>query len=790
MEVVKETKRLISHKDVLIAATWRYLLKACWLFFPAILFIFIALSCFWHLPQGRDLTVMVLEDLRYELSPTLFVLIVALLFWVIVTWYSSRIVAQAKDFQLPDHHHIWQIFLVQTPRVLAFTCITIILFGFIQAEMYTRHGKEWAGIWWYLLLFASYGLYIIFYSLSQWFAKRPKMSKEERKKFLETSRTYTYVILCILIVITIKIQRFWALVVFLLCLQAALVFMLILRREIDEIKKAGVDTSPETLANANITPHSKLFKKLKHIILAKGDREYFIFFSIISIFALGVYLAATIDLKFSLWIGSMPFLLLAFGVLLGFGNIVATLSVFKRFNIHMLFFVWSLLLGKIIDPHFTILPDKKVNENASFNNRQTLKEYFINWVNDSSRKKYLDSDTVEKYPVYFVIANGGASRSGYWVASILSRLEDTSSNNFSNHLFCLSGASGGSVGNATFFNLLRMKDSLMKIDASTHRFWKASTKYLESDFLTFTLGRTLGRDLFRHVIPSFKKMTHDRADALAQSLEHAPNEKDFLYNSFAIPFSYLITQKNDSSYKLPVFCINTTRMQDGRPAVISNIDIGDTSNYFNNRIDVLSLLVSNGKERDMKLSTAVVLGASFPYLSPAGRIDSWTDSSCERLSHYFVDGGYFDNSGAGVVNEMLIAMNNLNGMLKNEPRLQKYANKLDFYVLHITNTDVKKSKLHRINPFTNDLMSPVQTIMGSYGTQTLVNDQRLKNFLKSTYGNSSHYINIDLYADTTSLKKFSMNWVISDHQRARMDTNLKYNKTFQQECEKVRKWTY
>ncbi len=57
-------------------------------------------------------------------------------------------------------------------------------------------------------------------------------------------------------------------------------------------------------------------------------------------------------------------------------------------------------------------------------------------------------------------------------------------------------------------------------------------------------------------------------------------------------------------------------MQDGAPSVISTIAIDPLT--FNNRIDVLARLIG---DNDMKLSTAVVLGASFPYVSPAGRID-------------------------------------------------------------------------------------------------------------------------------------------------------------------------
>ena len=74
----------------------------------------------------------------------------------------------------------------------------------------------------------------------------------------------------------------------------------------------------------------------------------------------------------------------------------------------------------------------------------------------------------------------------------------------------------------------------------------------------------------------------------------------------------------------------------------------------------------------MKLSTAVVMGARFPYLSPAGRINN----------SYYVDGGYFDNSGAGIVNEMLIALNEyIRVSISTRPWLAK----LRFYVIHAQN---------------------------------------------------------------------------------------------------------
>lgn len=238
-----------------------------------------------------------------------------------------------------------------------------------------------------------------------------------------------------------------------------LVLLLILRREIDTANQ--IDEIGESEDKPLVSSRSGVWKKLKYIISHKEDRQYFKLFQWVSLCAVAVYIITINSLDISILIGSFPFLLLAFGVLLGIGNIIATVSVLARFNFHLLFFIFSLLLGKFVDPHFTELTTKE-KTNTLFSERQTLKEYFSNWVNNPVRKNVLDDTTIKRYPVYFVIANGGASRSGYWVASILSKLQDTTGGKFANHLFCLSGASGGSVGNATFSTCCVIKNSLLQ----------------------------------------------------------------------------------------------------------------------------------------------------------------------------------------------------------------------------------------------------------------------------------------------------------------------------------------
>src|SRR5205085_4679417 len=137
---------------------------------------------------------------------------------------------------------------------------------------------------------------------------------------------------------------------------------------------------------------------------------------------------------------------------------------------------------------------------------------------------------------------------------------------------------------------------------------------------------------------------NDRAGALEQVVESSVQRCDEkLKPAFDENFSSLLAMKKTIS-ALPILCINVTQMQDGSPGVISNILI-DRKN-FNNRVDVLSLLPDS---LDIHLSTAAIMGARFPYISPAGRIDEMiprrgkpSKIKDSTRAHYFVDGGYFD----------------------------------------------------------------------------------------------------------------------------------------------------
>ncbi|MEO5942146.1 MAG: patatin-like phospholipase family protein [Ferruginibacter sp.] len=753
MPAEESRKKIIQYKDLFVGDFWRYFLKAIWLFFPPILFIIFAYLCFWKLTQGRDVMIITLENRKVF---GLFLL--ALLFWMMITWYTTRLVAKAKQLQSPDDHLMWLTLRVQGPRILSFTCVTIIILGFFQLN-YPETPKLSTTIC-NILFWLSFSWYFFVYQLWNWLLKQDnEKTIRDKIKFWQRIRLTTYIIILAATLIVVLYKWVWGLILLLMAYQVAFVIIVLIRRNIIDAKDEYSFKNPQRYQIQS--NEISTWQKIKQLVTDKEDRQYFQALNIVAFFGGIVYFSTIFSVQFSTWIGSFPFLILAFGVLVGLGNVVALLSVLARFNFHVLLLTLAFLVGYISEPHYTRLPKKELGS-VRFDNRQTLQQYFDQWLNDSTRKKMLLDSSTEKYPVYFVMANGGASRSGYWAASVLSRMEDETGGRFSNHLFCLSGASGGSVGNATFFSLLRSKNELAKFDTAANRDVKATQAYLRSDFLTYTLARTLGPDIFRNFITLYN--VNDRASALSFALENAAGKKVFLNDSMGVSFSDIITQK-DKPYPLPLLLINTTRMQDGSPGVISNIKIEDP--VFNKRIDVLSLL---DEKKDMKLSTGVVLGASFPYLSPAGRIDHKPCDTCAVQPSYFVDGGYFDNSGSGAVFEIIFALKQMLEM----PEYSAFKNKLDFTIIHITNDPSEEVELTPVNPFANDLAAPVKTLLGAYGTQTSVNDLRLQKYIASIYKEdigTGHYKRISLYRDKDPMD-YTMSWVISKYVLDAMDKRL------------------
>lgn len=265
-------------------------------------------------------------------------------------------------------------------------------------------------------------------------------------------------------------------------------------------------------------------------------------------------------------------------------------------------------------------------------------------------------------PVFVVATEGGGIRAAYWTAAVLTAIQDQAPQ-FADHLFAISGVSGGSVGATVFTALLADRERATAVDACratvdptmarTLRF--AARQVLGYDFLAPTLGSMLHADFVQRFLPV--GFIPDRARALETGWERAyrthvrdrsGRESDFLAGGFLRMYA------QRSSDLLPSLFLNGTSVEEGKRMIASNCDLrsrvpagpgGPASQPIPDAVDLFGML-----GRDMRLSTAAHNSARFTYVSPAGSVHGGPGG--ELLAHV-VDGGYFENSGAQTADDVI-----------------------------------------------------------------------------------------------------------------------------------------
>lgn len=745
--------------------------------------------------QGKDIIVAFTENQSRThlllMNYTRIVFFLAIGFWVYISWYSSRIISYIKKTRqearileianvsseaagkaYTSHKNFFEVgesFLTEVPRVIGNACFLALELAVLQSPLLASPISSTAA---WIIFFI---VLILLCLLNNW------IIKQATKSLFRILFWVLFGLLLALIIAISFIETISIIVLFLLLLLFHVVFIFYINLRRVEIEKKKDKIKSEVQKQA-AEKRSALEKVMDFFCIPRVEKGYFKAFIIIGTTGVIFYLLVINVLSFARGVGPFPFIFLAFGVLLAFGNIVTAFSIRYSVNFHFLLLLLAFLIG-FGETHYVRTVEVKESGN-NYASRPQLNAYLTTWLNDRNistpstggGKGEAPDTTGKDYDIYFVMANGGASRSGYWSASVLGKLEDASlrydsTDRFSDHVFCLSGTSGGGVGVATFFSLLRDKEQNKK------PMYESSAKaFLKQDYFTYTFARMLGPDFFNYIF--HVSTVDDRGAALEKSFEEsARNNADTLYT---VPFYDTLSKfpaiKNGKAY-MPVLCVNTTRMQDGNPGVVTNLKLDST--IFNNRVDVLKLL---GRDSDITITSGAILGARFPYLSPAGRI----------ANNYFVDGGYFDNSGAGVVQEMIRGILNI---AKDDSihhgELHKKIKRLHFKVLHIVNSPVTldSSNIKKVPPISNDLMAPILTIVGAYGMQTTVNDSRLINFINDINkytGNKADYTQISLYEDeaewqqnplNTRFKKepsYTMNWFMSDTTLNRINERLKH----------------
>jgi hypothetical protein len=234
--------------------------------------------------------------------------------------------------------------------------------------------------------------------------------------------------------------------------------------------------------------------------------------------------------------------------------------------------------------------------------------------------------------VILVATSGGGISAAYWTASTLAYLEQKFGAPFTERLFAVSGVSGGSLGAATYVALKRAGLETGQADALLDQVREVHGQ----DFLSPVVAGMLFPDLVQRFLPVPIGLA-DRQRFLERSWEAAfDGEARALFKD---PFQGFYSGPEAAA--LPSLLLNTTIVETGQRGVFSNLRVDGPP-------QVIDLLEPRYGLGGVRTNAAAGGSARFTNVSPAGTVH-FEDSDTLRL----VDGGYFENSGAASMTDLI-----------------------------------------------------------------------------------------------------------------------------------------
>ncbi|MEM9724360.1 MAG: hypothetical protein AAF909_02725 [Pseudomonadota bacterium] len=299
----------------------------------------------------------------------------------------------------------------------------------------------------------------------------------------------------------------------------------------------------------------------------------------------------------------------------------------------------------------------------------TAKNAFDDWLeNRANRQAYIDAG--KPYPVYVIAAQGGGLYAAYQSALYLAKLQDACPT-FAQHVFAISGVSGGAVGAATFTALAAEHarnqevadpvsapcgDPALDPNGDPVSFEKLTHNMLKQDFLSPVISGLLFGDFTARFsptpIPAF-----DRARALEAAFELSwAQAHEEIAPGWAPPnrLEDGLLAYWDETGAAPALLMNATEAETGRRIVLSPIEkVNSTLRTY----AAAAAPREDGALPDIRLSTAAMVSARFPFITPAASLRLKPQPGAEEgfPKLRLVDGGYYENLGLETASDVILA---------------------------------------------------------------------------------------------------------------------------------------
>jgi predicted acylesterase/phospholipase RssA len=183
-----------------------------------------------------------------------------------------------------------------------------------------------------------------------------------------------------------------------------------------------------------------------------------------------------------------------------------------------------------------------------------------------------DRKEFAEYPIIIISAEGGGIRAAFFTAIVLARIADRCPR-AANHIFAISGVSGGALGAAIYAAAMKARppntvERRCDLQKDTSRFYEdAFYKILTDDHLSPLLIRMFSTDALQQLLP-FPVNAFDRQLGLESSLERSFRR---IFDSSVFLESIYQLRPTEKTPAVPYLFINVTRVENGHRVIISPI---------------------------------------------------------------------------------------------------------------------------------------------------------------------------------------------------------------------------
>ncbi len=249
---------------------------------------------------------------------------------------------------------------------------------------------------------------------------------------------------------------------------------------------------------------------------------------------------------------------------------------------------------------------------------QTTDERYVIEMLENWKKKNQLKYGNNKPPLIFINSSGGGLRSSLWSMRCMAYLDSLTNGAVFDHTFLITGSSGGMVG-MSYYRALKLKELETGTPLNTMNYFDS----LGHDMLNAIGVSLITNDLFiryQHFTYESQSYVKDRAYAFERELN--------INTGYLMDRTVSSYKKDEYLARVPMIIFTPTVANDGRKILIS----ASPTTYLTHKsipnvtgsilVENLSFnhLLKNHNPERLKLTTAIRMSATFPYIMPAATL--------------------------------------------------------------------------------------------------------------------------------------------------------------------------